>query len=98
MLCRSTQAEFACDKSAILQMDVSSETDRTITFAFLSYPDRITYRYTVNVKGGDFWQKVRIVAADCKSEEGRPLSKFGVCKLMTVTDAENVLFNNIVWI
>lgn len=98
MLCRSTQAEFACDKSAILQMDVSSETDRTITFAFLSYPDRITYHCTVNVKGGDFWQKVRIVAADCKSEEGRPLSKFGVCKLMTVTDAENVLFNNIVWI
>lgn len=48
--------------------------------------------------GGDFWQKIKISAAELKSDEGKPLPRFGMCKLLLISDAENVLFNNIVWI
>lgn len=98
VLCRNTQEEYASDKSALLQMDVYSETPRTICFSFLSYPDRVHYRCRIALKGGDFWQKVKLSAAECKNDEGRSLSRFGICKLMTIADAENVVFNNLVWI
>ena len=52
----------------------------------------------MHLAGGDFWQKVKLCASECKSENGKPLSKFGICKQLLISGAENVLFNNIVWI
>lgn len=98
VLCRSSHEPFSCDKNAVLQTDIYSDIPRTITFTFVSYPELTHYACRVRLTGGDFWQKVKITAADCKSAEGRTLSRFGVCKQLLISDAENVLFNNIVWI
>ena len=52
----------------------------------------------MKLAGGDFWQKIKLSASDCKSEEGRTLSRFEFCKQLLISDAEDVLFNNLVWI
>lgn len=98
ILCRSTKAEYSCDKSAVLQLDAYSPEERCITVSFRSYPELTRYSCRVKLTGGDFWQKVKLSASMFKSEEGRTLSKFGVCKQLIISDAENVVFNNLVWI
>lgn len=98
VLCRSTHEFFSCEKGAVLQMDIYSDTRRDIDFRFVAYPDLTEYSCKVTATGGDFWQKIKISAAELKSDEGKPLPRFGMCKLLLISDAENVLFNNIVWI
>lgn len=98
VLCRTSHEPFSCDKNAVLQMDIFSEKAKTVTFTFVSYPDITRYSCRVNLAGGDFWQKIKLSASDCKSEEGRTLSRFEFCKQLLVSDAEDVLFNNLVWI
>ena len=98
VLCRTTHDDFSSGKNAILQMDIYSPEKKTVCFGFISYPDMTLYRGYVALQGGDFWQKIKLSASDMKSEEGRPLPRFGICKQMTIADAENVVFNNIIWI
>ena len=52
----------------------------------------------MELTGGDFWQKVSLSAPECKDEIGKPLSRFGCCKQLIVSGAENAVFNNIVWL
>ena len=98
VLCRTSHGDFSCEKNAVMQMDIFSAEEKTVTFSFLSYPDLVRYDCCVHLAGGDFWQKVKLCASECKSENGKPLSKFGICKQLLISGAENVLFNNIVWI
>lgn len=98
VLCRTSRGEFSRNKNAVLQMDVYSPTQRDIVFTFVSYPDLTRYSCSVRLSGGDFWQKVDLAAAEFKSENGRTLGSFGPCKQLVISNAENVLFNNIVWI
>ena len=98
VLCRTSYDDFSCGKNAILQMDIYSPSEKEVTFTFVSYPDLTPYNCRVRLTGGDFWQKVKLSAADCKNENGRTLQKFGACKQLLISGAENVLFNNIVWI
>lgn len=89
---------FATGRSAILQMDVYSASQRDITCYFLSLPDATAYGCTVKLTGGDFWQKIKLSASEMKNAEGKPLSSFGAARLLLVKDAEDVVFNNLVWI
>ena len=98
VLCRTSYEDFSSSKNAVLQMDIYSAVPKEITFTFVAYPDLTRYECRVRLTGGDFWQKVSICAADCKCESGKTLQKFGICKQMLVSGAEDVLFNNIVWI
>ncbi len=98
VLCRTSHGDFSCGKNAVLQMDIYSPEAKTVTFTFVSYPDLTHYSCRVDLKGGDFWQKVRLSAQECKDEIGKPLSRFGICKQLIVSGAENAVFNNIVWI
>ena len=98
VLCRTSYEDFSSNKNAVLQMDIYSAVPKEITFTFVAYPDLTHYECRVRLTGGDFWQKVSICAADCKCESGKTLQKFGICKQMLVSGAEDVLFNNIVWI
>lgn len=98
ILCRSTKAAYSCDKSAVLQLDAYSPDERVITVSFRSYPDLVRYSCRIKLDGGDFWQKIKLSAPMFKSGEGRALPKFGICKQLIIADAENVVFNNLVWI
>ena len=98
VLCRTSRDAFSCEKNAVLQMDIFSPEKKRITFDFVAYPSLSHYECPVDLTGGDFWQKVKLSAAECKSEMGKTLSNFGVCKQLLISGAENVLFNNIVWI
>ena len=98
VLCRTSRGDFSCGKNAVMQMDVYSAHPKTVTFTFVSYPDLTRYSCHVELKGGDFWQKVSLSAPECKDEIGKPLSRFGCCKQLIVSGAENAVFNNIVWL
>lgn len=89
---------FATGRSAILQMDVHSEEAREITCLFLTLPDAAAYGCRVKLSGGDFWQKIKLSAPEMKNAEGKPLTSFGATRLMVIKGAENVVFNNLVWI
>lgn len=97
-LALDTAENFASGKSAILQMDVYSAQPKTVTYSFITLPDAAAYGCTVKLAGGDFWQKVKLSASEMKNTEGKPLSSFGATRLMMIKDAEDVLFNNLVWI
>ena len=96
--CLDSAESFATGRSAILQMDVYSASQRDITCYFLSLPDATAYGCTVKLTGGDFWQKIKLSASEMKNAEGKPLSSFGAARLLLVKDAEDVVFNNLVWI
>ena len=98
VLCRTSRDDFSCGKNAVMQMDVYSAHPKTVTFTFVSYPDLTRYSCHVELTGGDFWQKVSLSAPECKDEIGKPLSRFGCCKQLIVSGAENAVFNNIVWL
>ena len=98
VLCRTSRGDFSCAKNAVMQMDVYSAHRKTVTFTFVSYPDLTRYSCHVELAGGDFWQKVSLSAPECKDEIGKPLSRFGCCKQLIVSGAENAVFNNIVWL
>ena len=98
MLCRSSYDDFASDKNALLRMDIYSPDAREIEFSFVSYPELSHFSCTIPLAGGDFWQKVNLSAAECKNEDGKALPRFSICKLLKISGAEGVVFNNIVWI
>jgi hypothetical protein len=58
----------------------------------------MTYTASIPLTGGDFWQKVSLTAGDFKNEFGKPLSLFSEGKKFTFDGAENVIFNNFLWI
>ncbi len=90
--------KYATDKHAIIQMDVFSETAKQITFSFLSALDSPPYSCSVNLNGGNFWQKVKLVAPDIKSSVGKTLSSFSASCVLLISNAENAVFNNLIWI
>lgn len=92
----SPRTAFASQRGAVLQFDAHSKDDRTISVAIHS--DKMTYTASIPLTGGDFWQKVSLTAGDFKNEFGKPLSLFSEGKKFTFDGAENVIFNNFLWI
>lgn len=92
----SPRTAFASQRDSVLQFDAHSLDTRTITVTIHS--DKMTYTAKVNLKGGDFWSKVCLTANDFKSEYGKPLSLFSEGKKFSFDGAENVIFNNFLWI
>ncbi|MEG2540715.1 MAG: hypothetical protein RSB59_02945, partial [Clostridia bacterium] len=86
------------DDCEMLQFDAYSKTEKTITLKFFTYPELKYYVTTVDLKGGEFWQKVLLSCSDFKSDSGRALQKFSDAKMFIFSFAKQVVFNNLLWI
>ncbi len=87
---------YSAQRDIIVQCDAYSKERRTITIS--AHTEKAVFSASVNLKGGEFWQKVSLTTADFKSVYGKPLSLFSECKKFTFEGAENVVFNNFIWI
>lgn len=89
---------FSLKKDTILQMDVYSKNERTITINMLNFEDNKHYVATKALTEGEIWQRINFTAADFKSSDNKPLGTFSEIAKTVFYDSENVLFNNIIWL
>jgi hypothetical protein len=84
---------------AILQLDANSETDTNIiiTLTALDEGEIKKYSTTIAIKGSLEWKKYSFSSLDFKTEEFLPLKSWQNVKKLEIS-AENVLFNNIIWV
>ena len=52
----------------------------------------------VQLKGGEHWQPVALDASMFKSKKGKTLVKFADINKFSFMKAENVIFNNMLWV
>ena len=93
---RSTREQFSCQRDAVLQFDASSKDKRTVLFNV--HVDDEKYTATINLHGGECWQKISLSTADFKNQYGKHLGLFSDGKRYSIEQGENVLFNNFLWL
>lgn len=97
VLYRNDNEPFSKERDTILKMDVYSKEQRTV-FITLVAPDLKEYYGKMTLTGGEYWQKVQLVASDFKSENGKTLAIFADTKKAIFKDAKNIVFNNMLWL
>lgn len=97
VLFRGIHERFSAERDAVFQFDAYSAEKRVITVKLVD-PEMKTFTTKVSLEGGEFWQKVSLTASDFKSAEGRTLGVFSEIKQYVFSDANNVVFNNLLWI
>ena len=97
-LCRSAAEIRAINRSNSFHFDAYSPVGRELRVNMYVYPKMKRYTATVNLKGGEFWQKILLDISDFKSEEGKTLAQFSNTKIIAIPDTNGVLLNNFLWI
>ena len=97
LLCRSEQEISSLTRMSALHFDAYSASPRELEVSIFT-PDQKKYTARTMLEGGEFWQKILLSSADFKTEEGRMLAKFSNAKVLTIYNANGVLFNNFLWI
>ncbi|MDE7373440.1 MAG: hypothetical protein K2N18_05190, partial [Clostridia bacterium] len=97
-LCRSATELKAIDRTNSLHFDAYSPVSRELRVNLYVYPKMKRYTATVDLDGGEFWQKVLLDISDFKSEEGKTLAQFSNIKIIAIPDVNGVLLNNFLWI
>ncbi len=85
-------------RSTIFHFDAYSKHERELQVTMYTYPDQKMFTAHTHLDGGEFWQKVLLDSSDFKSAEGKTLASFQETKLFTIPNADNVVFNNFLWI
>jgi len=85
-------------KSGLLHFDAYSPEQKSIKLTMYSYPDQKPYYAYIDLDGGEFWQDILLDCSDFKSVEGKPLQDFNDSKLFKIKNADNMIFNNFLWI
>ena len=98
VLCRSVAELKAMRKSSNLHFDAYSPVEREVCIKMYTYPEMKKYVALVNLKGGEFWEKIILKSSDFKSDNGKMLPEFSTAKILAITDAEGIIFNNFLWI
>lgn len=93
---RSTREQFSSQRDAVLQFDAYSAEKKTVLLS--AHVDEEKYTASINLNGGECWQKIALSTADFKNEYGKHLSLFADGKKFSFDQCENVLFNNFLWL
>ena len=56
------------------------------------------YTSVLNLEKSKKWQRFNLEISDFKTADRKTLKDWRLVKIMKIKDAENVLFNNILWI
>ncbi len=94
----NAKAAATLSRSTIFHFDAYSKEERELKVTMYTYPDQKAYTAHTHLDGGEFWQKVLLDCGDFKSAEGKTLSSFQETKLFTIPKADNIVFNNFLWI
>lgn len=95
---RDSKENFSSQRDAIFQFDAYSAEHKEIIVSVKTSQQELPYKTKVTLSGGEFWQKVSLSANDFKSDAGRTLPLFSDGKRFSFENAENVVFNNLLWI
>lgn len=95
---RDAKETFSAQRDAIFQFDAYSPVPKEIIVSVKTAPNENPYRTKVSLSGGEFWQKVSLTASEFKSATGKSLALFADGKRFAFENAENVVFNNLLWI
>lgn len=95
---KNAKETFSAQRDAIFQFDAYSPERKEIIVTIKTSPKEKPFRTKVVLTGGEFWQKVSLSASDFKSEAGKTLPIFSDGKRFSFENAENVIFNNLLWI
>lgn len=98
VLFRSSYETLSEDKNIIFRFDAYSKESRTITVSLISLTNKETYSTDINLKGGEHWQAVSLDAQSFKNNKGKSLTRFSEINKFVFSGAENVIFNNILWV
>lgn len=86
---------------AMLMLDVYSEKDGKMIIKLIAdyFGNKTEYIAIVNVVGGQLWQNVKLERTRFKTAEGLPLKSFSNINAMEfLTDSQNYLINNALWV
>lgn len=88
------------EEDSILQLDASSKESRSIELALtcLEDGDLIVYTATAEVSGEEDWTKISFEAQDFKSKDLISMKDWDGLKKLEIKNANNILFNNIIWV
>ncbi len=95
------ERKFQGEDGCILQIDCATKEQRTITFTMCTYDedDGFTpYSVEKELPPSKKWQRLNFSASDFKNADHVSLKSWKSVKKFQITGAENVLFNNILWI
>ena len=85
------------NSEAILQFDCFSDIEKTITIK-LTDINFNEFFCEINISNSKNWQKFSMSVADFKDKDNKPLSSWQDIKAFSFVNAENIIFNNIIWI
>ncbi len=91
-------ATQSLSRSTIFHFDAYSKESVNLLVTMYTYPDKKMFTARTHLDGGEFWQKVLLECTDFKSAEGKTLSSFQETKLFTIPNADDIVFNNFLWI
>ncbi|MEG2454047.1 MAG: hypothetical protein RSB20_04195, partial [Clostridia bacterium] len=58
----------------------------------------VQYHHTISLLGSQKWQRVNLTCADFKTDDMRQLKDWSHVKKMKIINANNVLFNKMLWL
>ena len=92
--------KFAGEDGYILQMDVFTSRECSITFSMSTFADDKFRAYSAVRKfpASKRWQRVNFSVADFKDEERVSLKSWKIVRRFEIKDAADVLFNNVLWV
>ena len=95
---RNSYESFSEDKNIIFRFDAYSAENRTFTLNLYSVSNKHTYSANINIKGGNYWTAISLDAQDFKDSSGKSLVRFSEIDKFIFSDAENILFTNMLWV
>ena len=98
VLFRSSYETLSEDKNIIFRFDAYSPNARKITISLISLSNNESYSTDITLKGGEHWQGVSLDAQSFKNNKGKSLIRFSDINKFVFSGAEDVIFNNILWV
>lgn len=95
---RLSCSPFAKDVDILLKMDLFAQTDRTFNISLYTKDNERKFTLSKNIKGANAWQKVSFKSSDFKSATNKSLTKFSEIEKTVFENAENIVFNNILFL
>lgn len=94
-----TDNKYCYDINSILNLDVYSDKPQklTITLVVNWSVTPSLYRQTVELLGGNIWQKVSLPIIEFKLENGKPLKENNIIEILHFHPEDSIVLNNIVF-
>lgn len=92
------ESAFSKNKASIIQLHAYCKEKRTISFVVTLMSDVTAYSADISLNCQGKWQRITLNTSDFKTASMRTLKEWSSIKKMEIVGAEDVLFNNILWV